>query len=102
MNWQPIETAPKSRNPIDLWTARKKRVTDAEWNAYKRQWECRVIGDAVDPDGGWQAVRDATHWMPLPPPPVVKESLTPAMDDDLDEPPGKACSLDNPDCEACS
>jgi len=38
-----------------------------------------------------------THWMPLPPPPVVKESLTPATDDDLDEPLGNACSLDKPE-----
>ena len=37
------------------------------------------------------------------PPPVVKDSLTPAlpMDDDLDEPLGPACNRDNPECESC-
>lgn len=70
----------------------------------------------------------------LPPPPVVKDSLTPALpmdddldaiqaeeaeesaaraeatkalarlalDDDLDEPLGQACSRDNPECESCT
>ena len=37
------------------------------------------------------------------PPPVVKDSLTPAlpMDDDLNEPLGQACSRENPECDAC-
>ena len=40
---------------------------------------------------------------PLTVPPVVKDSLTPAlpMEDDLDEPLGPACSRDNPECESC-
>lgn len=42
-----------------------------------------------------------THWMPLPPPPTTEQSSAVQMDDDLDEPLGPACSMENPECESC-
>jgi hypothetical protein len=46
---------------------------------------------------------DALHGEGIasPPPPTVNELLTVPMDNDLDEPLGKACSLENPECESC-
>lgn len=34
-------------------------------------------------------------------PPTVIHQLTLQTDDDMDEPLGKACSIDNPECESC-
>lgn len=62
--WQPIETAPQDDTPVDLWLARgeravnMRRVVIAQGNAF------------YDPVlAGPCCVRDATHWMPLPPAP---------------------------------
>lgn len=65
------------------------------WPTIESGWEYREPNSTCN----WKP----THWMPLADPPVVKESLTPAlpMDDDLDEPLGPACSRDNPECESC-
>lgn len=70
--WQPIETAPKgAADLIDLWS-NGSRVADCQW----------ASPGGVDPtkdktwitwlDDGWKdVVREPTHWMPIPPPPVA-------------------------------
>ena len=107
MNWQPIETAPRDGTSILLFCGGQPEDNMAVgfwstsiWVTYGNQnikgawviYECRSDTIEVHP----------THWMPLPPPPTVNESFTVPLDDDLDEPLGKACSLDNPECESCS
>lgn len=55
-DWQPIETAPKDGEIVDLWHRVYGRITDTWWD-----------------DGGWVPAADwqsdITHWKPLPEPP---------------------------------
>ena len=58
--WQPIESAPRTGNPVLLWKEATKEHYVAAW----------IYGDHpgwCTPDG-FEIYR-ATHWMPLPPPP---------------------------------
>jgi hypothetical protein len=73
-DWQPIETAPKDSERIDLW-AHGERYTDCYWmrptNSLGRMAWCRYSYDI--PYGPvYNEVKDATHWMPLPEPPVTE------------------------------
>ena len=94
MNWHPIETAPQDGTPIRLFCPRLSEdgVIVGFWNAGK--WFMRQ-------DGPYPVVLKPTHWMPIPPPPTVNDSLTVPLDDDIDEPLGPACAIDNPECESC-
>ena len=64
--WMPIETAPQDGTPVDLWRDERLpnmvRVKLSPFNVF--------YGPVVS---GYTCVRDATHWMPLPTPPAVKE-----------------------------
>ena len=98
MNWKPIETAPKDGTLVLVWDS-----TDYAYTAYysrsRRTWVNEQRSDL--PEYGpkyWHP----THWMPIPPPPTVNQSLTVPMDDDIDEPLGPTCSIDNPECESCT
>ena len=121
MEWRTIETAPLDK-AILVWDQRFYIAF------FLNQFIEAEFGKVIHP----------THWIPLPPPPTVNESLTVptddelyaiqeedayaaaeaeaysaakseayaakarlAMDNDLDEPLGKACSMDNPECESC-
>lgn len=85
MEWQPIETAPKDGTVILFWSTRDG-VCIGRWceQKYKR-WEAvdettqRLAG--VDDYSDWSAnngesvgmwSKGATHWMPLPEPPVTE------------------------------
>jgi len=109
MNWQPIETAPRDGTPI-LGYCPQRGQRETRMGIYKPG----TVGYNLWKKGGWplesgweykepSEIRNwrPTHWMPLFPPPTVNDSLTVPMDDDLDEPLGKACSLENPECESC-
>lgn len=72
MKWEPIETAPKNGNLIDVWV-NGERVTDVLW---KRSWRCLGWHCKTEDESGvcqWTSVEDEhgtpTHWMPLPEPP---------------------------------
>lgn len=57
--WQPIATAPKNER-IDMWSKARGRVAD-----------CHGIGGNFwDNSYYTRSVSDATHWMPVPDPPV--------------------------------
>jgi hypothetical protein len=56
-NWQPIETAPRDKTKILVWTGRD---FDILW------WSERLNGWTFNDD--WE-VDDPTHWQPLPAPP---------------------------------
>jgi hypothetical protein len=64
--WQPIETAPKDESIILLgYTPHprlegSRRVYEGRWNVGQEQWTST---------NGFMSHADATHWMPLPPPP---------------------------------
>lgn len=60
--WQPIETAPKDGTLVLTACAPTGIITPSEWMTEVR-WM-----DEREPQ--WFPLRDATHWMPLPPPPV--------------------------------
>lgn len=61
--WQPIETAPKDGQVIDLWRG-GKRIVEYKWV------QLTPDNGFFEPYGaGICVVRDATHWMPLPDPP---------------------------------
>ena len=67
--WMPIETAPKDGTPIDIWipSIGGQRLTNM------RRVELSKNNVFYDPvESGLCAVRDATHWMPLPPPPKTE------------------------------
>ena len=66
--WQPIETAPKDDTPVDLW----RPSCGGERLANMRRIELspgNVFYAAIE--SGYNCVRDATHWMPQPSPPVA-------------------------------
>jgi len=84
--WYPIESAPKASDRIDLWVVERvartfsqsagERVPNAMWGSprsdqadgwliYEPGYGHRFVEEE---DGGKATV--ATHWMPLPPPPV--------------------------------
>lgn len=68
--WRPIDTAPKDGTPVDLWcqptgiSTGPGRVTDC-WFSGGNWWQYDEHGD----DQCRSGVHNATHWMPLPPPP---------------------------------
>ena len=66
--WRPIETAPKDGTVVDLWSC--CRLTDCRWESSPY---------AGDISWGWTnqslgRITSATHWMPLPAPPVIHAS----------------------------
>ncbi len=82
--WQLIEAAPKDGTNVDLWVychdpkwrpddhgiERGSRVTDARWSEGEwQQFHCE--------EGDWFRVETehyaASHWMPVPTPPVCRE-----------------------------
>jgi hypothetical protein len=73
MKWEPIETAPKNGNTIDVW-AGGGRVTDVYWRSSWRGegWHCMAEDDYGN--NRWTLVEQEhgtpTHWMPLPEPPT--------------------------------
>lgn len=66
MKWQPIETAPKDSTPVDIWRSKwKERAVNM------RRVELAPNNVFYEPIGsGPGAVRDASHWMPIPEPPT--------------------------------
>jgi hypothetical protein len=87
--WQPIETAPRDGAKVLLWTDTrlcKNADTFALWGC--EHFQCVQIGyweDDVDAPmrkemAGWRTefVGEASHWMPLPPPPGSDEELVTA------------------------
>ena len=68
--WQPIETAPKDGTPIDVWVIDVNsayRKTEIFWNTDTHCWwdNDQYYGQGGPMDG------TATHWRPLPKPPLV-------------------------------
>ena len=73
--WQPIDTAPRDRTPVDLWCVNTmndpeeyhigpQRFANCRWQSDYTQvprWVSWDTEDTVE-DDGWRA----THWMPLP------------------------------------
>ena len=90
MNWQPIETAPKDGTPVLVW----------DGDLYVAFY-CVTFKLWIDQQRSEWPEYEIKMWHPLPPPPTVNDSLTVPMDNDLNEPLGKACSLENPECESC-
>lgn len=75
--WQPIETAPKNGEYVDLWAGYLGRVTDCRFNKDRQRWErwARWEHWWIDEFESLAWVRiDATpsHWMPPPKPPEKK------------------------------
>ena len=72
--WQPIETAPKNGDRLDLGSAyttkdglKFLRAPDCYWHKKKASWMCKWYGR--DGYSAIQAPFNPTHWMPLPDPP---------------------------------
>lgn len=72
--WQPIDTAPKGGDPIDLWGAERERyensrISDCWWCAERQTWvHLRTIFDDEN-DDDVALVYNATHWRHRPGPP---------------------------------
>ena len=64
MEWQPIETAPKTYEDILLIDKRGTQVVGS-WDEEENEFTCDYRGK-----GNFNWVF-ATHWMPLPAPPTV-------------------------------
>jgi len=74
MNWQPIETAPKETR--EIFVVRGFRVNVRTAFPYTTDPYCVWRRG----DGGyerWPHHFPPTHWMPLPPPPIVSASDAP-------------------------
>lgn len=74
--WQPIETAPKYQDAIDIW-GKGGRYTNCDWGitTYGREagW---VYQSGYDSNGPViELVPDPTHWMPLPSRPAAQEPV---------------------------
>lgn len=64
--WQPIETAPKDGTQIIIAVAGDEYEPGwAWWSALRRAW--------FIPNTSIAYQMEPTHWMPLPPPPEVKD-----------------------------
>jgi hypothetical protein len=63
MEWMPIETAPKDQSMF-IWGYWKGDRFSIGLSYLS------VSGENLDAYGGGDVSRFATHWMPLPPPPV--------------------------------
>lgn len=74
--WQPIETAPKDGTEIILFTHHEPNAFCEEaFDAVQIGWwdnGNHAPGSAFHRDAGWhlQKIGVATHWMPLPAPPI--------------------------------
>jgi hypothetical protein len=64
MKWLPIESAPKDGTWVIVYGEKYKQPIIAKWNKRISWW-----AGAVLMGGGFQHMREASHWMPLPPPP---------------------------------
>jgi hypothetical protein len=63
--WQPIETAPKDETILDLW-AEEGRFPECWWSG--ERWISYYSGNVETPiDEVVFAIKNPTHWMPLPP-----------------------------------
>jgi hypothetical protein len=71
MEWQPIETAPKTNHAILIWVPEIECTFCVTWREsiydYPDGWA--IFGGYLRQD---QNLQSATHWMPLPPPPQVQ------------------------------
>jgi hypothetical protein len=63
--WQPIETVPKDETEVLMTDGKRRWVgwTDGEFWSVETTWP-------ISEDSN----REATHWMPLPPPPVTEST----------------------------
>lgn len=66
--WQPIETAPK-HGQIILFSP-TFGVFEGEWCKFDDKW---VLANDYSDGFGLPNVNNATHWMPLPEPPLGKD-----------------------------
>jgi len=69
--WLDIATAPKDGRAVLLWDGAS--VSVGYWtNSHTKPWHGLVAGEDANwsDDGGPKPILDATHWMPLPAPPV--------------------------------
>lgn len=62
MKWQTIDSAP--RDGTRILGFENGQVSVINWD---RIVDCWALSDDID---GWRRPMDATHWMPLPPPPI--------------------------------
>lgn len=76
MTWQPIETAPRDGTWVLVYEPREyePRVHVAhwgtpEWHGGPSTWVTMALG----PNPDTYNADDASHWMPLPPPPSDAE-----------------------------
>jgi hypothetical protein len=64
--WQPIETCPK-RGEYDIWLTNGVREANVHFAKF-----AKLTGWADRRGAAVALVGDASHWMPLPNPPVTK------------------------------
>lgn len=69
IEWQPIETAPKDGTEILAFDPVADKC-DVCYMQRSRIWSTQSDGEYGPDDDEFQATR-ATHWMPLPKPPVT-------------------------------
>jgi hypothetical protein len=77
--WQDISTAPKDGTPVLLWDTDSKSVNVGYYQEnYTERWHGMVLGvDALWSDfDGPQPIFNATHWRPLPSPPLPRPTPT--------------------------
>lgn len=69
--WRTIESAPRDYSGFDVWSQSLKRVADCSFGVSTYGKESGVIYQSdYDCDGPvLTVIRDASHWMPLPPEP---------------------------------
>lgn len=72
MEWQPIETAPKDDEATKLLITNGFLTAVCWYSEYLYEW-C-ITKD--DNDYGTESISGATHWMPLPKPPLLAKLPT--------------------------
>lgn len=79
MTWQPIETAPRDGRPFMVY------ITESDTGPHclapvskdsGDDWWDESTGDCIKP------IKGATHWMPLPAPPVVEDDAIASEEDE--------------------
>lgn len=76
MKWKPIETAPKDGTQILVYS-KNDGVVWVSWDTEEIYYpDCNpekcwaVPGSHQDEQGGCYRIDDATHWVPVPKPPI--------------------------------
>lgn len=76
--WRPIESAPKDGTLLLLWESYEDEPFIGRWHDFRSRWIASTAHYNTDGDAcviDTVCSEGVTHWMPLPPPPAIGETM---------------------------